>query len=166
MTTGLTIAFIGIVISLISVAVAIWSARKSNSFSKEQTDLQRRVVELEEQRERERKLKEDRADLRAIISYKPGKEGYSEYASHIKVDNSGGMKAENIRMYVDGDPVTQHRYMMQHNDYKIGSLNPGGPQLWAIHITEDAPETCEIELKWDDETGKDYSWKERVALKR
>lgn len=166
MSIELIIALSGVFISIISVSVAIWSAKKSNSFSKEQTELQRRVVELEEQRELERKLKEDRADLRPILTYKPGKEGYSEYASYFQIENNGKMKADNIRMYVDGDPVTQHKYMMRHHDYKLGSLNPGRPKSWSVHITEEDPEICEVELKWDDETGKDHSFKEKVALKR
>lgn len=165
MTIELTTAVIGIVISFISVAVATWSARKSNKYRKEQIELQRKVVDLEEQRERERKIKEDRALLRAEIDYLEHHKGYYKLANYMAIKNLGNMKAEYIRMYVNGEPVSTQRYMMRHHSHILNDMSPGGPNKWSLSIDEETPDTVDIELKWDDETGKDYSWKDRMPLK-
>lgn len=165
MTLEFIIALSGVVISLISVSVAVWSAKKSNAFSKEQTDLQRRVVELEEQRERERKLKEDRADLRAVFQYYEPVDGFNKKASFVNIENTGKMEARNIRIFINGDPHIHHKFIRAHNTITFNRIKPGGPCGWALNVTEETPESCEIELKWEDDTGKDYSWNERVALK-
>lgn len=165
MSTEFFITIAGVTISLISVFVAFWSARKSNSFSKEQTELQRRVVELEEQRERERQLREDRADLRAVFQYYDSVEGYDKKASFVNIVNNGKMEARNIRMFINGDPHIHHKFIRAHNLITFNPIKPGGPCGWALNVTEETPQSCDIELKWDDDTGKNHTWKEKVPLK-
>lgn len=154
-----------VIIAILSVSVAVWSAKKSNSTRKEQVLLQIRVVELEELKEKERKEKDDRADLRAVVQIAERIDGFYRKATHIQIENNGKNTATNIRLFVNGDPVTQHGYMMRHNSHRLNDLNPDGPCMWGLYIIEVSPKTCEIELRWDDKTGKDYSWKEPVDLR-
>lgn len=154
---------------VVSLGVAIYSylqGRKSNDLQEEQTKLQRRVVEIEEQREQERLKKETKARLRPVLKYIDRHDSAREIARQITIENLGKHEAQNIRMYVDGDPVSMHRDIFCRPDNKLSPIQPGSDQMWRIEVDEESPEVCEITLKWDDKTGNDYEFKDKLALKK
>ncbi|MCW9708837.1 hypothetical protein [Fodinibius salsisoli] len=154
---------------VVSLGVAIYSylqGRKSNDLQEEQTKLQRRVVEIEEQREQERLAKENRADLQPYFRYISRKDSPVKIARQITIENLGKHEAQNIRMYVDGDPVSMHRDIFCRPDNKLSPIQPDSDQMWCIEVDEESPEVCEIMLKWDDETGSDYEFKDKLPLKK
>ena len=59
--------FISIGIALISLVASIYIGLKNQRLEKSNTDLQRRLVEIEESRDKDRKKATSRAQLRASI---------------------------------------------------------------------------------------------------
>jgi len=158
MNWELLISAIALIVSGMAAFYSFKQGRRSNQ-------LQERIVDIEEQREKERLAKENKADLRASFKYENLLDE-GQVASHIVVRNEGKIKAENIRLYVDGDPVTQHKYMMQSHSHKLSPILPDKEYKSVISVEENEPESCEIKLLWDDETGRNYEFKEKLPLKK
>lgn len=160
------IALVALSVSGIAAYYSYRQRTKSNDLQEEQTELQRRVVNIEEQREQERLKKETKARLRPVFKYIDRHDSTREIARQIKIENIGKVKAYNIRMFVDGDPLSMHRNTFCRRDDKISPIQAGNYQMWRIEVDEESPEACEITLKWDDETGIDYEFKDKLSLRK
>ncbi len=159
MSLEIIISAIALIVSIIVAIYSYFQGSKSNQ-------LQERIVEIEEQREQERLNKENRADLQPYFRYISRKDSPVKIARQIIIKNLGKQEAQNIRMYVDGDPLSMHRNIFCRPDYKLTPIRPGSDQKWRIEVDEESPEVCEIKLKWDDETGSDHEFNDKLLLKK
>ncbi len=143
---------------LISAIVAIYSymqGRKSNELQEEQTDLQRRVVELEEKRETERKEEKIRANLRAEVDYRPTAAG--RVAKKLRIVNEGQGAAKNIRIEIEGKSIEGCDFILKGNK-SLDVLAAGNEFLLPMATSKDSPASWLTTLYWDDKTAKNQKF--------
>lgn len=163
MSWELIIAFSSVVISLLSVGVAIWSAIKSNSIGKEQTELQRKVVELEEKREEEKKVFENSASIHAEIDFEETA-GY-RFPRSIMIWNQGMMNAENLRVYIDNEPSSEVNYLLTDKNEDVLEVLPAGDYYsYSFKTREENQPAIEVKVIFDDPQGSDQEYKRKLRV--
>lgn len=128
---------------LVSIAAAILAYRahrKSDRTASEQTDLQRRLLTIENARERDRRRDAARADLRATIRAM----GRSEWPQ-LLVWNEGAGAARAVDIKVDGKPATESEYLLIHEPL-ADELAPGASTMCHVYVVTGTPMTLEIKL--------------------
>ena len=110
---------------------------------------QRRIVLIEEQRQRERELTALQASLRPELR-KTEKGSY-----RLCLVNSGKAEARNVRVKLGGMPLNEHPVAVRGSDIPtlIGA-NSEVSCLLAITLGSPPP-PYEIEIRWDDDSGMD-----------
>lgn len=150
MSWELIIGLAGVAISLISIFIAGWSAYNSTKYSKKQTDLQRRVVELEEQREREKQSVKIKADVKAEVMYRNTAAGKQPYK--FRVFNDGAGAAERIRVMINGDPIKECGFILtEQNTLEV--IAAGTDVKFPMATSKDSPSNWKTVVLWDDKTG-------------
>jgi hypothetical protein len=154
MSWELIIAFSGLIFSIISIGVAIWSARKSNSISKEQTDLQRRMVDIEERKERDRKDDYLKARIEVNILKRETASGRRPY--QVRIINKGKGDARNVTWFINGIQPSDYPDILDsdNNINVIKRIKAGTGQVAKIATSKDSEKVWIIKVIWDDDANK------------
>jgi len=133
-------AFASCVIAMLSLLVAVVALLYGNR-------LGRRIVAIEEQRDKERQLQQQRARLVASVC----QADRSSY--HLVIHNAGESAATNIRMQLDGaEPSTHPTFPDQTLATVLGPSASKGYFL-APSMSHSLPKS--IRLQWCDDSGED-----------
>jgi len=132
--------------ALVVSIVALWRGEKAH---REANAAQRRIVEIEEQRERERRLSALQASLYPRLSR-------TERGSYrLCLVNSGKAEARNVRVELNGVPLNEHPVAVRGSDIPT-LIGPNSEVRCVLSITHDSPPPpYEMEIRWDDDSGMD-----------
>ncbi len=134
------IAVISLVVSIIALVLSLRAQGKANAS-------QKRIVEIEEHRDEQKRRESQQASLRAELR---GTEG----SERLYIVNLGAAEARNVRVILDGKPLEEHCAIVGGDS--LASLVGGGAEvscLLAIYQTCAPPFECEV--RWDDDSRKD-----------
>ncbi len=137
--------YISIAIAFISVVAAAYFGLKSQRLEKKNTDLQKRLLEIEETRENDRKRATSKAQLRAVI------EEHGNHNYRLVIENTGDSEARNITLKMDGKPINEHPSSLvgDHDISQIGS-HSRATRLLGLTLTCSPP--FDFEASWEDES--------------
>jgi hypothetical protein len=92
---------VGVVVAALALGVSIWSVVSTRRMAQRQTDLQERLLALEQDREQARARQAQSASVRAAIQ-KTGRDW------RLLVVNEGQATARNVKVELDGGPLLVH----------------------------------------------------------
>jgi hypothetical protein len=144
-------AWAGDVVSILALVVSVMALRKSTQAQREANLAQKRIVEIEEAREKDRLVETKRAEIRAALR----KTGSSSYRIYIINDGQAG--ARNIVAMMDGKPYREHRGAMREFDVPA-TLGPNSEASLPIGIHSGCVPPFDLRITWDDDsgTGREY----------
>jgi hypothetical protein len=125
---GLILEYVSIVIALVSLAASIYIGLKSQRLEKNNTDLQRRLVEIEESRDKDRQKAISKAQLRASI------ENHGRHNYRLVIENAGNSEARNVRIKMDGKPINEHPSSVA-GDHEINLIGPHSQATRMLALT-------------------------------
>jgi hypothetical protein len=130
----------------LSVILAGAALFVSGLFSWKQIGLQKRILMIEQEREKDRKL-ELRSDLRLVLG------SNDEGKDRLRLLNQGGSPARSIQISFEGKPVKECGSIFSEAFGKIKELHPADSVECPILLSCDFSPPFETELEWDDEQG-------------
>ncbi len=146
----------GVVIATVSMVVSIIAILKSNKAQEEANAAQRRIVEIEQHRELDRRLDSLRAKLRPELR----KNGPTSYRFYLV--NNGLAEARNIRIKMDGRPMAEHPAGRFEKMPSI--VGPSSEISSIIGITLACKPPFDLEIWWDDDSGTDRTYRTTLTF--
>lgn len=144
-------------IALVSVAAAIYFGLRSQRLQRENADLQKRLVEIEEARDQERKKTIKKAQLSAHI------EEYGRNNHRLVVENAGNAEARNINLTMDGKPFDEHQAAVS-GEGKISRIGAHSQATRLLALTMRCAPPFELEIAWDDDSGEKGSYQTTLTF--
>lgn len=139
------------------------AARKSNSFSKEQTELQRRVVELEEQRESEKQKSLNSALIHAEIDFEEA--GGRRYPRKIMIWNQGMAIAENLKIFIDDNSPLEADYLYtEESTDQLEVLPPGDHYAYPFQKMDENQPPVRIKIIYEDPQRNEQEYETKLRL--
>lgn len=138
----------GVVIGALSFVVscvAVWVAWRAN---RKALGIQARILEIEEQRERDKRLSASRASLR------PELRKTASGSHRLYLVNSGMAAARNVRVMLDGQPLSEHPAAVQGNEMPT-RVEPNSEVSCLLAFTFACSPPFDIEVRWEDDSGTD-----------
>jgi hypothetical protein len=151
------IEYISAGIALISVAAAVFFGLRSQRLQRENTDLQKRLLEIEEAREKERQQVTRKAQLSAHI------EEYGRNSHRLVIGNAGNAEARNISLVMDGKPFDEHQAAVS-GEGKISRIGAHSSATRLLGITMGCAPPFELEISWDDDSGEKGSYQTTLTF--
>ena len=137
-------AFAAFAMALGSLVVAMVALVKSSR-------TQKRLLTIEEQRERDRLAETKKARLTARITEQPS--GPGGWNGYLQIINEGKGEAREIQISLDGVPAMEHRSILKQQS----PIRQVGPQSAARYVLDSAigvPLPREVEMRWTDDSGE------------
>jgi len=129
------VSIISLGISFVALAVAVWSHARQHKLGK-------RMLALEEARERDRRLAKRKAELVATLD-----------RNRLYIENKGQSEAREIAVLLDGQPVLQHPAVIQRQE-EVRQVAPGSHFAYMLGVSFDTPPPGRIEISWSDDYGE------------
>jgi len=139
--------YISLVISVVAVTVAIYFGIKTHRLGKENADLQRRLVKIEEAKEYERKKATSKAKLQAAIV------DYGQRNHRLAIENTGDCEARNVEIKMDGQPFDEHQAAVS-GEGKISRIGPHSQATRLLALTMGCAPPFECEISWEDDSNE------------
>lgn len=149
-------SWVGIIIAMGSLVVAIIAMRKSLDAQREANSAQRRVVEIEEGRERQRRLASLQAKLRAELRGVRG-------ADRLYLVNDGEAEARNVQVRLDGKPFAEHCAVIGDSSLPM-FVGARAEVSCLLAIYQQCAPPFECEIRWDDDSGTDRSYRTTLTF--
>lgn len=141
-----------LLLSAAAVIVAIWSVREAKAQARRQDEIQRRLLSLENSRERDRLRSTRSAELRARIE----RGGRSD---HLVIFNEGSAEARAIDAKLLGKPLSPDVDVLVADGEVARTLGPGSSARYVIALHMGSPPLMPVELAWEDDTGEPRTWR-------
>lgn len=145
-----------VIISAVSLVTSIFATWKSLRAQREANIAQKRIVEIEEQREKERHLAATQAQLIPRLRKTDG----GLYRLYLV--NSGHAEARNVRVELDGMPLHEHPTAIEGEDLPV-LVGPSSEVSCCLALWNKKP-PFEIEVKWDDDSGTDRVYRGTITF--
>lgn len=151
------IAIGAILVSLLSIYFSFRANKKSLTLQKEQTEMQKRITQIEESRERERAIQSKKACLKAELrEVKPNNH-------RLFIENSGQGTARNVKATLDGMPILNHPIIAygQQEIILIGSYS----EIW--YKTGDMryySPPFKFKVTWEDDSGEPGEYETTLTI--
>lgn len=145
--------FVSVVALLVSV-VSLWQSSRAQ---REANAIQRRLVEIEEQRERDKQLSAMKASLR------PELRKTERGSDRLYIANSGDAGARNVRVSLDGLPLKGHPAAV-HGDDMPAHVRPRSEVSCLVAFTVGRAPPLDIEVRWDDDFGADRAYRRTLTF--
>jgi len=136
---NLVIAAGSLIVSVAALVVSLRAQREANA-------AQRRIVGIEEQREQEKR--QDALKARLL----PELRETASNSYRLCLTNLGEAEARNVRVRLDGVPITEHHAAVQ-GDYLPSLVGPGSEISCLLGISFDCAPPFKVEVEWDDDSG-------------
>lgn len=127
------------VIAACSLVVSVVALLLSHRAQREANAAQLRIVEIEEQRERDRQMQRRQARLHPELR----RQASGSYRLYLA--NQGESAARNIRVRLDGKPIQEHCAAVQ-GDSLPDRVEPGGEVSCLLAISLDCAPPFEVEV--------------------
>lgn len=147
----------GVIIAIGSLIVSIIALIKSLRAQREANGVQRRVVEIEERREQERRLALRQAQLRPELK----KTGSGSY--RFCLTNHGMAEARNVQVALDGVRLSDHRTAIRGNELP-SLVGPGAEVGCILLISMDCTPPFQVDVRWDDDSGVGRSYRTTLTF--
>jgi hypothetical protein len=149
-----TVSFWSLVVSVIALGVSVWAHFRATRLKAESNDLQARLVELEEEREAERRQMKQAADVTADLEKRPGRNGFR---TMLVLRNQGNAPAEDVEVEFDGNRIDEHG-SVHYDGATIPKIGSGAesPILVSVHSENNPP--FHVRVRWSDGTGENNSF--------
>lgn len=164
------IAICAILVSLLSVYFSFRANKNSLTLQKEQTEMQKRITQIEESRERYRITQSQKANLRAELQKKESTTAYLD-KYHIRVRdhgcdyrlliiNDGPGTARNVKATLDGKPLSEHPAVLSFKEEDSLTIGPHSKITYVMSITLDMVKdpgklpSFEFKATWEDDSGE------------
>ena len=142
------------VIAVVAVMVAIVSGVKNHRLAKRNTELQERLLALEESRQGLTVLEGTKADVVADIVRGDG----SGPAWRLEVENRGRAEARDITVLLEGQPILEHpgleRAAKQGLNTELHHLSAGGSFRYVLAPSLECRPPWELKITWTDDSGE------------
>ena len=149
--------WVSIAIALISLLVSIIAMKLGYKAQRESNVIQKRMVEIEEQRENEKRLDLGQAKLRAEIR-KPA----SSNCHRLYVMNEGLAEAKNVQ--VELDDITLEEHPAYASDSIPNFVGPQSEVSCLLAITLNSNPSFDIKIAWDDDISKKRNYHTTLTL--
>ena len=144
----------GVIITVISVVVAIVFGIRNHRLGKQNSDLQKRLLALEESRENDRIRERAKASLVADTLRGDG----SGPAWRLEVENKGRAEAREITVLLDGQAILNHpgveRATRQGLNDELRHLPSGARFRYVLAPTRQCRPPWELHITWTDDSGE------------
>lgn len=144
--------WLSIVSLVVSAAIAIWTAK----IQREQVALQKRLLELEEEKARESK----RAILSAYITQEFGSKRMNKV---LRIENSGMSAAHIEEILVDGVSIYEHGAFL-HRDEPVRVIGPRSHVDFLLVLTLGMKPPSHIKITWVDATREKQEFETTLTL--
>ena len=124
---------------------------KQVGIAKEQTDIARQQLTIIKNQEQERLKEKHKANLVARTEPKTGKRYDRNF---LVIQNNGPADARNIRLFVNGTPISKHRDFVSQLDEFVSQLSSGSKIEYLMVLTGDSSGVFNLEMLWDDDTNE------------
>jgi len=139
-------ALAAFVLSLVACIGAAFAWVKSHN-------VQKRQVEIEEKRERDRLIEKSRARLVAQIVPEEGR---------LRITNTGLAEARDIILTMDGKPVLEHP-AIPHGVQDFHLLGPGSSAEVPLAISLECQPPWQVKVVWNDDSGEPGHYRTTVT---
>ncbi|MCH9034329.1 MAG: hypothetical protein IID42_07475 [Planctomycetes bacterium] len=148
-------ALAAVVVSTVAVIVSVVALRKSNK-------TQRRLLEIEEQREQDRISVTRKARVVARIVREEPSSGRKTTSFYLEIENLGQSPAHDIDVSLDDGPVLKHPTMLQKTE-EVRQVGPHSSfrYMLAPHSSARLPQS--IKIAWEDDSGEPSHYETTLA---
>lgn len=136
---NLAIAAGSLIVSVVALVLSLRAQREANS-------AQRRIVEIEERREQEKR--QDALQAKLL----PELRETASNSYRLCLTNLGEAEARNVVAKLDGVPITAHHAAVQ-GDSLPSLVGPGSEVSCLLRISHDCAPPFKVEIEWDDDSG-------------
>jgi hypothetical protein len=139
---------VSVIISFLSVFFAVWFGLKSLRLSRENAELQKRLLALQEKNERDRQRAASKAQLRAQI------EDYGHHNYRLVIKNIGNCEARNVVLHMDGKPFDEHAVAVEgEGRISVIGAHSSVTRLLALSLSPDCSPPFDLDIAWEDASG-------------
>lgn len=138
------ISVLSLFVAGLSLLVAYFSFRKSSA-------VQKRQLEIEEQRERDRVVETKKARLTAQVVKEPSAHSTPDY--YLEITNSGVCQARDIEVKLDGKAAMEHP-CVRKRAASITQIGPQSAARYELVVKRDIPFAQKAEIRWTDDSGE------------
>jgi len=139
-------------LSLVAVYVSVWAIRTSKNSQKEQADIQRRLVDIEEARDRKEEREKGTADL--IAEFVRTERANQSVAPHdfLRISNLGKGTARDIQILMNGESIFDLPFFSVNEPLNYLGRHSSFDYTWSL--PRDGPRPpYKIDITWTDDTG-------------
>jgi hypothetical protein len=149
-------AWAGVGISASSIVVAIIALKRSSKAHRETIDIQKKVVKIEEERESDRKRRSKSAVLKAEMRET------SKGGNRLYVINSGEAGARNVKVWMDGKPLNEHRASVKGSEIPT-LIGPHSEGSCFLALTLACSPPFDLKINWDDDYDEHREYRSTVT---
>lgn len=155
------ISAVSLLVSIIVAAISVWQHYDRKAFERKSHDetlaIERRVVEIEEQRDTEKQEKSKKAILLPEFDSNCHSHSYGEYRdTKLIIRNNGQSTAKNVKVYIDGVDVINHPKISPKTQY-IKCIAPSSHFDYEFYQMNDKNLVYSITIEWEDDSGPNKS---------
>lgn len=151
------IAIGAILVSLLSVYFSFRANKNSLTLQKEQTEMQKRITQIEEAREQDRAIQSRKANLKAELR-KVERNSY-----RLVINNSGQGTARNVEAKLDGKPILEHPAIAS-SQQEIKLIGPCSEISYITGIALDCSPPFKFKVTWEDDSGVPGEYETTLTL--
>jgi len=151
------IAIGAILVSLLSIYFSFRANKKSLTLQKEQTEMQKRITQIEESRERERAIQSKKACLKAELrEVKPNNH-------RLFIENSGQGTARNVKATLDGKPIFRHP-VIDRDQQVITLIGSHSKISYMADIKLGRRPPFKFKVTWEDDSGEPGEYETTLTI--
>ena len=145
-----------LVIASLALLVSVVSGWATYRAQRSQAAVHERLLALEATRERARNRETRRARLRAQLV------GFGS-DQRLLITNEGEASARNIRVNLDGRPITEHVLWVRGQDV-LQQIGTGASADYILAFAMGKPTSFLVELFWTDDSGEAGTWGSQLKI--
>jgi hypothetical protein len=134
-----------LIVSVIALILSLRAQSQANA-------AQQRIVEIEEQRDKDKRQDALQARLQAVFR------DLGDGSERLYLVNHGMAEARNVRVTLDGKPFAKHCAVMG-GDSLPSLVGAGGEVSCLLAISMQCAPPFECEVRWDDDSGPEHVYR-------
>jgi len=151
------VSWVGVGVSGAALSVSIIALWKSSRAQRKAHAAQQRIVEIEEQREKDRLAVVKRAELRAELRKT------ETYATRLYIVNGGPAEARNVNVVLDGQSLSEHPAGTHGNE--LGSvIGPESETSCILRTSSLWAPPFQIQITWEDDSEQLRAYRSTLTL--